>query len=107
VSHLRSGKGIKLDEEDKRSLEALGFSYEDPSTKRWNSVVFPALCQYWQENGMADIPVKFKIPATDDWPVKWHGLALGQTLSEMRRGKTFQTVSEQDRKDLRCLGYDL
>ena len=79
VSQLRNGKSMKLDDEDKKSLEDLGFSIESASTKRWNSVVFPALCQYWQENGTAQISQKFKIPATGDWPAKWHGLALGDT----------------------------
>ena len=107
VSQLRNGKNIKIDEEDTNALAALGFSLESASTKRWNSVVFPALCQYWQEYGIADIPTAFKIPATDDWPVQWHGVALGKTLYHMKNGKTFQTVPEQDRKNLRRLGYNV
>jgi len=98
---------MKIDEEDKKSLEDLGFSLESASTRRWNSVVFPALCQYWQENGTAQIPVNFKIPATDDWPVKSHGFTLGQTLYGMKSGKLFQTVPAQDKKNLRCLGYKI
>ena len=96
-----------MDQEDKRFLELLGFSYENPSTKRWNSVVFPALVQYVKEFGTTKIPVKFKIPLTDAWPVKWHGLALGQTLYGMKRGRVFETASEQDREELRGLGYDI
>ena len=49
VSELRSGRHIKVDEEDKRALEALGFSIENTNTKRWNSLVFPALMHYCQE----------------------------------------------------------
>ena len=99
----------KLDEEDKRALEALGFSYEkvNPWTKRWNSIVFPALVHYVKENGTAKMVQRYKIPNTDAWPVKWHGLALGQTLSKMKRGTAFQTVPETDREELRALGYDL
>jgi len=45
----------------------------------------------------------YKIPSTDAWPAKWHGLALGSTLSRMKRGLTFQTVPETDREELRGL----
>ena len=88
VSDLRGGRKINVDAEDKRALDALGFSYEkaNPHAKRWESVVFPALVHYVKENGTTKIVARYKIPSTDAWPVKWHGLALGSTLSRMKRG---------------------
>lgn len=76
-------------------------------TKRWNSVVFPALVNFVKVNGTAKIPSRYTIPSIDAWPDKWHGVALGQTLSQMKRGSAYQTVPETDREELRRLGYDL
>ena len=77
-----SGAFLRGYPERKQWLEEQGFVW-DVHEKQWKEVVL-ALEKYKEVEGHLEVPYKFEVPLSDDWPEEVRGMALGEKVNSIR-----------------------
>ena len=68
--------------------------------------IYDALFVYREKYGDVNIPSRFIVPGTSDWPSACHGLHLGRKASSIRRGTLAYAVEGDRRRMLEDLGLE-
>ncbi|KAG9405934.1 hypothetical protein AC1031_003850 [Aphanomyces cochlioides] len=77
----------------------LGFSWDRAGAKWQHNL--EALTRFRQLHGHANVPMRFTVPNTADWPAAMHGLKLGNVVTHWRR----YPLPEDRREALDALGF--
>lgn len=68
---------MKLDKEQKETLQALGFMFKDDRRKQLIRHTLIAIEEYKNVHGNCLVPTGFVVPISASWPAEVHGLPLG------------------------------
>ncbi|EGZ22502.1 hypothetical protein PHYSODRAFT_489649 [Phytophthora sojae] len=102
VSNLRTkieNKGY-LSAGMEEELDKLGFVRSTYQFK-WDNIVLPALRQFRQVHGHADVPVWFVVPSGDEaWPELAWGYRLGRAVSKIRGEHHYSAQVDMSKEEL-------